>query len=110
MNEGFVTQNMHKQDFSGLHLPPVIFGTSGLGNLFEAIAVGKKLDIVSECVRLSKEKVVFDSAGKYGTVFFFRNAGQMLKQLNVHPDYVVISNKPAWVRRELKKEEPTFEL
>jgi D-threo-aldose 1-dehydrogenase len=46
--------------------PPVIFGTSGLGNLFTALQDDEKLSIISECVRLSKGKAVFDSAGKYG--------------------------------------------
>ena len=49
-----------------LSLPPVIFGTSGLGNLFVALNEQTKLEIVKECFRLSEGKVVFDSAGKYG--------------------------------------------
>ena len=90
-------------------LPPVIFGTSGLGNLFVALDDQAKLDIVSECVRLSKGKVVFDSAGKYGAGLALETLGKCLKKLNVHPDNVIISNKLAWVRTELKTEEPTFE-
>ena len=90
-------------------LPPVIFGTSGLGNLFVALDDQAKLDIVSECVRLSKGKVVFDSAGKYGAGLALETLGKCLKKLNVHPNNVIISNKLAWVRTELKTEEPTFE-
>jgi D-threo-aldose 1-dehydrogenase len=92
-----------------IDLPRVIFGTSGLGNLFVALDEQAKLDIVNECVRLSKGKVVFDSAGKYGAGLALETLGKCLKKLNVHPDNVVISNKLAWVRTDLKTEEPTFE-
>lgn len=92
-----------------LNLPRVIFGTSGLGNLFVALEDQVKLDIIKECVRLSNGKVVFDSAGKYGAGLALETLGKCLKELNVHPDNVIISNKLAWVRTELKTEEPTFE-
>jgi len=92
-----------------LQLPPVIFGTSGLGNLFVALEEKEKLNIVSECVRLSKGKVVFDSAGKYGAGLALETLGKTLKQLNVQPENVVISNKLGWVRTKLKTKEPTFE-
>ena len=92
-----------------LNLPRVIFGTSGLGNLFVALEDQAKLDIINECVRLSNEKVVFDSAGKYGAGLALETLGKCLKKLNVHPDNVVISNKLAWVQTGLKTDEPTFE-
>jgi D-threo-aldose 1-dehydrogenase len=98
-----------KFDKTALHLPPIIFGTSGLGNLFVALEEEAKLNIVSECVRLSQGKVVFDSAGKYGAGLALETLGKTLKQLNVPPGNVVISNKLGWVRTELKTEEPTFE-
>jgi D-threo-aldose 1-dehydrogenase len=92
-----------------INLPPIIFGTSGLGNLFVTLDEQEKLDIVSECVRLSNGKVVFDSAGKYGAGLALETLGKCLEKLNVHPANVIISNKLAWVRTELKTEEPTFE-
>lgn len=98
-----------KQKLTKLNLPRVIFGTSGLGNLFVALEEQAKLDIINECVRLSNGKVVFDSAGKYGAGLALETLGKCLKQLNVHPDNVIISNKLAWVQTELKTEEPTFE-
>jgi len=104
-----VKQNIPKQNASGFNLPPVIFGTSGLGNLFVALDEQTKMDIVNECVRLSKGKVVFDSAGKYGAGLALETLGKCLRQLNVHPDNVIVSNKLAWVRTELKTQEPTFE-
>lgn len=35
---------------SGINIPPVIFGTSGLGNLFVAPDYETKRNIVRECV------------------------------------------------------------
>jgi len=92
-----------------ISLPPIIFGTSGLGNLFVALDEQEKLKIVSECVRLSGEKVVFDSAGKYGAGLALETLGKCLKQLNVPQEKVIISNKLGWLRTELTTEEPTFE-
>jgi D-threo-aldose 1-dehydrogenase len=90
-------------------LPPIIFGTSGLGNLFVALEEYEKFNIVNECVRLSKDKVVFDSAGKYGAGLALEVLGKCLKQLKVPREKVMISNKLGWLRTELKTEEPTFE-
>jgi D-threo-aldose 1-dehydrogenase len=92
-----------------MKLPEVIFGTSGLGNLFVAMPEEEKLKIVSECIQLSKGKAVFDSAGKYGAGLALEELGKCLKQLNISPDEVIISNKLGWIRTELKTEEPTFE-
>lgn len=94
---------------SDLMLPPVIFGTSGLGNLFVALDHETKLDIVRECIKHSNGQVVFDSAGKYGAGLALEELGKCLRELNVQPDRVVISNKLAWIRTELETEEPTFE-
>lgn len=96
-------------DKGALNLPPIIFGTSGLGNLFVALDEEEKLNIVSECVRLSDRKVVFDSAGKYGAGLALEALGKCLRKLNIPKEKVVISNKLGWLRTELKTEEPTFE-
>jgi D-threo-aldose 1-dehydrogenase len=101
--------NMSKKEIVMPGLPPVIFGTSGLGNLFVALDEQAKLNIVSECVLHSKGKVVFDSAGKYGAGLALETLGKCLKELNVHPHNVVISNKLGWFRTELRTAEPTFE-
>ena len=90
-------------------MPPVIFGTSGLGNLFVALPVEIKQEIVKQCIEHTKGKLVFDSAGKYGAGLALESLGQCLRALNVAPDEVIISNKLAWVRTELKTPEPTFE-
>ena len=105
----FQKQEGKEFDKTPLHLPPVIFGTSGLGNLFVSLKEEEKLNIVSECVRLSRGKVVFDSAGKYGAGLALETLGKCLEQLNVQKENVVISNKLGWLRTKLKTKEPTFE-
>ncbi|MEK6481393.1 aldo/keto reductase [Catalinimonas sp. 4WD22] len=90
-------------------MSPIIFGTSSLGDLFEVIHEETKYNIVSECVRLSKGNLVFDSAGKYGAGLSLEVLGKCLKRLGVSPKKVMISNKLGWLRTALKTEEPTFE-
>ena len=92
-----------------IKLPPVVFGTSGLGNLFVALDEEVKFKIVEACVRLSGRQVVFDSAGKYGAGLSLEVLGRSLRRLGVAPEDVMISNKLGWVRSPLLTEEPTFE-
>lgn len=91
-------------------IPRVIFGTSGLGNLFVALDEEIKCDIVKECIAQSGSNiVVFDSAGKYGAGLALEVLGRCLKKLGVQPEKIIISNKLGWLRTELKTTEPTFE-
>lgn len=94
---------------SGLQLPRVIFGTSGLGNLFVALPDDVKCRIVEEFIKYSPTPAVFDSAGKYGAGLALESLGKCLRRLNIKSEDVIISNKLAWVRSELKTAEPTFE-
>ncbi|WP_343672308.1 aldo/keto reductase [Chitinophaga sp.] len=94
---------------NGTTLPKVIFGTSGLGNLYVALPDEIKLSIVDECIKCSPDQVVFDTAGKYGAGLALEVLGRSLKKLGVSPDDVLISNKLGWLRTELKTDEPTFE-
>ena len=94
---------------SAIELPEVIFGTSGLGNLYVSLSEEVKLAIVSECLKNSPAPAVFDSAGKYGAGLALESLGQCLAKLNVNPNDVLISNKLGWLRTELKTTEPTFE-
>lgn len=96
-------------DHNRLNLPAVIFGTSGLGNLFVALDEDAKCRIIEECYHLSGGTVVFDSAGKYGAGLALEVLGNCLKKLNIPPEKVIVSNKLAWVRTELKTSQPTFE-
>mgnify|MGYP001415174443 CR=1 FL=1 len=91
------------------HLPKVIFGTSGLGNLFVALDETTKREIIRQCVLLSNGHTVFDTAGKYGAGLALEVLGKYLQELNIPPQQVTISNKLGWLRCELKTPEPTFE-
>ena len=90
-------------------IPPVIFGTSGLGNIYEALPYERKLAIVEQCIKHSPGIPVFDSAGKYGAGLSLEVLGQCLADLNVDPDKVIINNKLGWYQTELTTPEPTFE-
>jgi len=89
--------------------PQVIFGTSSLGNLYDAVPYEVKRNIVREIVKHGKKPVVFDSAGKYGAGLALESLGLALADLGVDKADVLISNKLGWVRTELKTAEPTFE-
>jgi D-threo-aldose 1-dehydrogenase len=94
---------------TGLQIPPIIFGTSALGNLYAAIEDDIKRDIVSQCFEHVQGPVVFDSAGKYGAGLALEMLGKCLQKLQVNPENVIISNKLGWIQTELKTPEPTFE-
>ena len=89
--------------------PAVIFGTSSLGNLYQAIDDEVKLDIVNACVKSSEPLTVFDTAGKYGAGLALESLGKCLAELKVDPETVIISNKLGWYRTPLLTPEPTFE-
>lgn len=89
--------------------PKVIFGTSGLGNLYVALPDETKRSIVDECIKRSPGTVIFDSAGKYGAGLALEVLGRSLEQLKVDPSAVTISNKLGWLRTALTTPEPTFE-
>lgn len=93
-----------------INIPPVIFGTSCLGNIYEATPFETKLAIVRECVKHAVGGIaMFDTAGKYGAGLALESLGRCLKELNVPADQVIISNKLAWYQTELTTPEPTFE-
>ncbi|MVN20019.1 aldo/keto reductase [Mucilaginibacter arboris] len=92
-----------------INLPPVIWGTSGLGNIYEVVPYERKLAIVKAYVQGCAGVPVFDSAGKYGAGLALKVLGQCLRDLNIKPEEVIISNKLAWYQTELTTPEPTFE-
>lgn len=94
---------------TGLWAPPVVFGTSTLGNLFEAVTHERKLEIVDQWFQHVDSPVFIDSAGKYGAGLALEELGKCLRELGKKPEQVVISNKLAWVRTPLTTPEPTFE-
>ena len=94
---------------TGISIPPVIFGTSALGNLYSAPGDDIKTRIVTECLKHVPKPVVFDSAGKYGAGLALEKLGEILLKLGTDPDDVIISNKLGWLRTPLTTPEPTFE-
>lgn len=94
---------------TALAVPPIIFGTSCLGNLYRVIEDETKLAIVSEILRHCPAPVVLDSAGKYGAGLALEVIGRTLTQLGVSSDQVILSNKLGWYRVPLRGAEPTFE-
>ncbi|MCK4922582.1 MAG: aldo/keto reductase [Bacteroidales bacterium] len=94
---------------TGLSVPPIIYGTSYLGNLYADIGKAAKLEIVKKWFECTEKPVVIDSAGKYGAGLALEMIGELLDELNIDPDDVIISNKLAWYRVPLTSDEPTFE-
>ncbi|MCU0456319.1 MAG: aldo/keto reductase [Bacteroidales bacterium] len=94
---------------TGVNIPPVIFGTSALGNLYSALSNETKTAIVEECLKHVPAPVVFDSAGKYGAGLALEKLGEILTTLGARQEDVIISNKLGWLRTPLLTPEPTFE-
>lgn len=94
---------------TGLYIPPIIFGTSALGNLYSELDESTKLEIIKACFDQVQSPVVFDTAGKYGAGLALEMLGKGLQQLGVKSDSVIISNKLGWHQVPLKSKEPTFE-
>ena len=92
-----------------LQTPPIIFGTSSLGNLFVALPPETKLAIMQQMTETVSAPLALDSAGKYGAGLALEVIGWGLKELGVAADEVVISNKLGWIRTPLTTPEPTFE-
>jgi D-threo-aldose 1-dehydrogenase len=93
---------------TGINLPPIIFGTSALGNLYSALSDETKSAIVKECLLHVPKPVVFDTAGKYGAGLALEKLGEILRS-SVEPGDIVISNKLGWLRTPLSSPVPTFE-
>ena len=102
---------MQHHDFgkTGLQIPRIVFGTGPLGNLYQVAPEETKFGIVEQWFQQVEAPVAIDTAGKYGAGLSLEVIGRLLKQLDVSPDQVVISNKLGWKRVPLKTSEPTFE-
>jgi len=94
---------------TAVRVPPIIFGTSCLGNLYETVPDETKLATVREMIRCLSAPVAFDSAGKYGAGLALEVIGRCLRELHIPPTAVIISNKLGWYRVPLHGPEPTFE-
>ncbi len=94
---------------TGLKIPPLVFGTTSLGNLFGVVDEIEKSAIVESWFRSGLTPVVIDSAGKYGAGLSLEVIGRELDRLKIPEDKYVLSNKLAWRRSPLRGKEPTFE-
>ncbi len=94
---------------TGLKVPPVIYGTSYLGNLYRVLPYEEKLALMRKWFECTEKPVVIDSAGKYGAGLALETIGKGLSDLGIAPGDIVISNKLGWLRVPLKTREPTFE-
>ena len=94
---------------TGLQVPRIVFGTSCLGNLYEALPDATKLAISREWFAHHEPPAVIDSAGKYGAGLALEMIGRNLRELEISPEQIIISNKLGWKRVPLTTPEPTFE-
>ena len=92
-----------------LTIPPIVFGTSYLGNLYTALSWERKLQIMQGWFDNVASPVVIDTAGKYGAGLALEAIGKGLTELRIDPDDILISNKLGWIRTPLTGPEPTFE-
>ena len=88
---------------------PFVCGTSALGNLYRELDPREKLDICAAWFEQLPKPVVIDSAGRYGAGLALEELGRCLRELQIDPKDVIISNKLGWKRIPLVGDEPTFE-
>ncbi len=94
---------------TGLEIPPIVYGTSYLGNLYQDLSYEYKKELVQGWFDNTQKPVVIDSAGKYGAGLALEMIGNILCDLEINPEDIIISNKLGWYRVPLETEEPTFE-
>jgi len=92
-----------------VRVPPIIFGTSCLGNLYHALDYETKLEIIREIFNQVEKPAVLDTAGKYGAGLALEVIGNCLRDLGIENEEVIISNKLGWYRTALTTSEPTYE-
>ncbi len=96
-------------NYNPIEYPTIIYGTSYLGNLYQELTKDEKLNLMAKWFNVSEGKVMIDSAGKYGAGIALEFIGWGLKELNIKPEDIIISNKLGWYRVPLESKEPTFE-
>ena len=66
-----------KLGHTGLEIPRIIYGTSCLGNLYEALSEETKLAISREWFAHHAPPAVIDTAGKYGAGLALEMIGEI---------------------------------
>ena len=74
---------------TGLLIPPVVFGSTSLGNLFAEVPDDAKQQIVSSWFAEVDCPVFIDSAGKYGAGMALEVLGRELARRNVRREDVI---------------------
>lgn len=103
----------------------ILFGTSILGNLYYELKYQNKKELIQEIIQQinkkknneekgeekenQNQKIIFDTAGKYGAGLALETLGKILEELNIDTNDIQISNKLGWRRMPLIETEPTFE-
>jgi D-threo-aldose 1-dehydrogenase len=109
MNKKQQTEYCRPLGKTGLMVPPIIYGTSFMGNLYQELEPEMKLEIMKKWFEVSKSTPMIDSAGKYGAGLALEVIGEGLNTLGINKDDIIISNKLGWYRIPLTTPEPTFE-
>lgn len=89
--------------------PLVVYGSSGLGNLYTALPIKQKRAIVAAWLETGDRPIVVDSAGKYGAGLALQCLGGCLRDLGAGAETVRVGVKLGWLRVPLVGAEPTFE-
>src|SRR3954464_14928727 len=75
---------------SALLAPPIVFGSSALGNVPRVIPEQRKLEICGEWFKHVEPPVFIEAAYKHGTGFALEVLGRMLRRLELMSDEVII--------------------
>lgn len=89
--------------------PLVVYGSSGLGNLFTALPIEQKRAMIAAWLEGGDRPIVIDSAGKYGAGLALECLGTCLRDLGAPAEAVRVGVKLGWLRVPLVGDEPTFE-
>jgi D-threo-aldose 1-dehydrogenase len=92
-----------------IDIPRIVFGSSSLGNLYQAVPLSEKYRLLDEILLNSPDRAALDSAGKYGAGLALETLGAYLREKRIPKEKIIISNKLGWYRVPLKTPEPTFE-
>jgi len=94
---------------TGISIPPIVYGTSFLGNLYRKINDDVKFNIMQNWFAAGSSPVCIDTAGKYGAGLALEVIGKGLSALGIDPEHIIMSNKLGWYRVPLTTDDPTFE-
>jgi D-threo-aldose 1-dehydrogenase len=94
---------------TGLRVPPVMFGSSALGNAGQPIPEQTKRAIVGEWIAHVAPPLFIDTGGKHGAEFPLAMLGQTLDRFDMSADEVIINIRLGWKRVSLEGTEANSE-